>query len=509
MKSAGKLFSGVILIGSGAILGKGSEYISRIMVSRWLGPEMLGNLTLVFSIFVILTGMCVMELTAGTMHFGRQYTDQDDPEAVRRILVISLATSMFVSFCVSFWLLFFDGSNVIADAFNATNLQKYFLWVAVALPTAAVFHFYFNHLLAMHKRKMVIWIREIFCKGGRILGIVVIIFTVQSLEGLVGVYLLSVSLPGVLGVIYFFRTAGKPRISSQAATLTWRSAVGKMISYSWPLTISGIMLNVSRRFDILSVGFFLSSKELGLYSIAIINSAIFILFNYVLNEVFLPIASTLTGKGKREELASLYKVSVCWCAYIVLPIALILIVRASAFIEIVSGKEFIPAATAMQILTLGYMTVCLEGPLPAMILALELSRFVLIIRSVMIVSAVALNILLVPRYGLLGAATAMTITQVNVRLTRLFLLYHETGIHPFTKRLIFFLGTAGACMIVALFIMNSIARSSLYFIALELFVCMLVAFLVLWKIVGFSRQDLEIIRSCINHIKNVTGAYST
>ena len=449
-----------------------------------------------------------MELTSGTMHFSRQYTDREDPEAVRMILAIALAASMLIAVCLSLWLLFFNGSDVIAKAFNASNLQKYFCWVGVALPTAAIFQFYFNQLLAMHRRKMVIWTREILCKVGRIIGIAAVILSVKSLEGLVVVYVLSISLPGLLGLIYFIKEMIKPKIANRTSNLTWKSAARKMFTYSWPITISGVMLNVSSRFDILSVGFFLTAKELGLYSIAIINSTIFLLFNYVLNEVFLPVASTLMGKGKRDELAALYKSSVCWSTYIFFPIALIFIVRAPSFIKIVFGDEFIAASMAMQVLTAGYMTVCIEGPLPAMILAMELSWFVLIIRSVMIASTIGLNLLLVPRYGLLGAAVAMTITQLNVRFTRLFLLYRKTGIHPFSKRLFFFILTAGAFMFVTLVIMNSITTPSISTFAFELSLCMLITIFVLWKIIGFSAQDLEVIGSCIRYVKKFNRLFN-
>jgi O-antigen/teichoic acid export membrane protein len=483
VKTAGSLFSGLLIIGSGAMMGRGSEYFSRLIVGRWLGPAILGNVTLVFTIFSLFVSICILELTSATMHFARRYTDQGNRNAVRYILCLALAISTTMSLCMSIWLLFMEGGEQVAEIFGVLHL-------------AIVFHFFYNHLLALHHRRQVVWFREIVSKVGRILGIVFVVAFIPSLGGLTSVYLMSLALPGVWGTVYFVK---KIFLQSQEANEevkpSWQPTAKTLITYSWPLTISGLVLSVSSRFDIFSVGYFLSQEDLGLYSVAIINSTIFLLSNYVLNEVFLPIASTLTVKNKRDEIASLYKASVRWSFYLLLPIAILLLVRGPTFLSVVFGRPFVGAASAMRILIIGYVLTTVQGPWPAMILSHELSWFALVIRSVLMSSMIIFNLLLVPRFGLLGAAGAMTLTHIIVCSVRIYLLNHKTGIHPFSRRLFVFIGAGGGGMMTILLLLTPITSNSLYGFLVDCLVCASLTLFVIWKMGGFHEDDRAILES--------------
>jgi O-antigen/teichoic acid export membrane protein len=506
MKIAGKLFSGLILIGGGTVVGKLSEYAARFMVARWFGPEILGNLTLIFSLFTQLITVCILDLTSGTMHFARQYTDQGNHEAVRRYLLLSLGISLTASLGVSFWLLQ-GGALKLAKLFDTLQLIKYFRWMALALPAAVVYHFFFNHLLAMHQRMQVVFVRELFAKASRILGLAAVILLIPSLGGVISVYLLSLALPGICGIVYFLNLFRRIERSPGKVTPSWRATTKTIFRYSWALSLSGLLLSVAARFDIFSVSYYLSQESLGLYSIAIMNAAILMLFYYSLNEIFLPIASSLTGEGKKEEIAALYKVAVRWLYYFLLPLTVLLVVRAHYFLNLVFGKTFTAAAPAMQILILGYAISCLQGPWPAMVLAHSLTWFTLVGRSIIVAGTVILNLLLVPRFGLLGAAVAMATVQIIESFTGLLLLNMKTGIHPFSKRLVKFLVAGGGGMVLLLWLSGGIGPVSVSRFILEFLACTLVGFLVIWKIVGFSEADREIFKLLADYKKKYLLGY--
>ena len=499
MQNAGRMFSGFLVIGTGMALGKSSEYICRFLIGRFLGPETLGNVTLIFAVLQLLVSLCLLELTSASMHYGCRYVDAARYGDLKRLLFSVISMSTVISLFVSVWL-YIGGADSIAIFFNVPNLSLYFKWIALVLIPAVIFNFFFNHLLAMHKRKKVVWVRELLQKGSRVLGLVLIILFAPSLKAVVGVYFLSLALPGVLGILYFIKMLNKDEKNAEnIRSSSWRDTLNTIIKYSWPLTLSGLLLSLSSRFDVFSVGYFLSVSELGLYSIAILNSTIFVIAGYMVNEVFLPIGSSLTGQGNKKELALLYKTAVRWSFYVLYPLAILLIARAGTFLKFAFGSGYVDASVAMQILMAGYMVTIIEGPWGAMVLAQELTSLTLIVRPVLVGITILSNILLVPAFGLIGAACAMALSKITVTALRLYLLKKKANIHPLSRELIIFIGFGGSAMVAALWLLTPVTAHLFCGLLIDFCVLVVIAGLVVWKVVGLSESDRAALEVCLKY----------
>ena len=96
------------------------------------------------------------------------------------------------------------------------------------------------------------------------------------------------------------------------------------------------------------------------------------------------------------------------------------------------GEKYISAAPALQILAIGFMFHTLLGLNGLSLVIAGESRFISLSTFIASVLNVVLNALLIPDYGMIGAATATSVSYfIGNALTSL-RLYQKTRIHPFS-----------------------------------------------------------------------------
>jgi stage V sporulation protein B len=164
--------------------------------------------------------------------------------------------------------------------------------------------------------------------------------------------------------------------------------------------------------DILLLGYFLSVDEVGIYSTASPTSRLVMAFSTALYAVMLPSVSETVAKRDatqlREYIRYAYKLSIA----ILLPVTLVSVILSEPIITTIFGARYAAAAAPFEILVVG--TAFLG------IFTLNSSIFQGVGRpgipmAVLISTAVldaVLNLILIPKFGIIGAAAASTLSFV-------------------------------------------------------------------------------------------------
>ncbi|NJE62098.1 flippase [Thermococcus sp. 21S7] len=210
------------------------------------------------------------------------------------------------------------------------------------------------------------------------------------------------------------------------------SKLGKeLIKFSIPLMLTGIAGFVMTWTDTLMLGYYLGSDVVGLYNGAAPIAKLLPVFLNSAGLIFPPLATVLYAHGKIDELNRVYQILTKWIFLATFPLFALIFLFPEATINLFFGPKYLSAAPVLQILALGFMFHTLLGLNGWSLIVIKESNFIMYSTLLSAGINVALNALLIPRYGIEGAAIATTASYFVTNVLNSLRLYQKTRIHPF------------------------------------------------------------------------------
>ncbi len=162
------------------------------------------------------------------------------------------------------------------------------------------------------------------------------------------------------------------------------------------------------RADSILVRGFLGNAALGFYGLAYRYLEYFALLPSSLVQIAFPIFAQNKNIGKKHMVALTSLMAIFGAVF-----ALFLAFIAPALITTFHGSAYQPAIIVMQVLSLTLLFMFINAPLATFVQSSDLVKKFLPFGVANTVLNVALNIFLIPIWGLTGAATAMLITEIT------------------------------------------------------------------------------------------------
>ena len=136
------------------------------------------------------------------------------------------------------------------------------------------------------------------------------------------------------------------------------------------------------------------------------------------------------------DLRRSYTIVAKWLAFITMPIFLVLCLYPEYVLNFLFGSAYIDAAPALRILSIGFILEALSGPNVATLIALGESRFIMWATLAAAAINVVLNIVLIPLWGIVGAAIASAVSLTLFGAIKSVKLYASYRIQPLSKNLL-------------------------------------------------------------------------
>lgn len=281
------------------------------------------------------------------------------------------------------------------------------------------------------------------------------------------VYWLSVPLLLVLGASIFIRkNLDLTNISHHTPSVT---SVRELWRFSWPLAGGLAIFLFLRNLDILMIGYFMDETSVGYYrSIQPLQQiSTFILGSFTF--IFLPLATKYYDRGMKEELNHLYNASTKWILLATTPPVLLFSFFSSDIIRIVYGEAYLSAATALSVLVGGLLIRAVTGLNGDVVQAIDQPRIELYSAAVGLCFNFIFNILLIPVFGIVGAAFSTVMGYAVYNIVETGAIYRETGITPFALSNIKpIIPTAGFAASLALLTQNQLSIPEMVLVGLSL-----------------------------------------
>ncbi|WP_435078463.1 flippase [Halococcus sp. AFM35] len=181
----------------------------------------------------------------------------------------------------------------------------------------------------------------------------------------------------------------------------------RYLRYSIPLAVSIIAGNLSSRADRILIGYFLGASAVGIYSIVYQFATVLGLLAQPITTAYFPEFSRLIEEGRTDECLAYLEAGIRYFTTIGLPAIAGLYLVGPEIIESLSTEATGEASiTILPIIASGIFLFGLDEIYGIIFIASERTEILTFTRGVAAISNVILNLIMIPQFGILGAAIA-------------------------------------------------------------------------------------------------------
>jgi O-antigen/teichoic acid export membrane protein len=177
---------------------------------------------------------------------------------------------------------------------------------------------------------------------------------------------------------------------------------------------------------------FLGPRDVGIYAV---STAIVVYVAIVLqsvNQIFSPTIAELHSSGQHALLGRLFQTLTKWIIGLSLPVASVVIAFAHPIMSMF-GHDFEAGWPILIVGALGQLVSCSVGSVGFLLLMSGNQNRLIRVQMVMTVVMVGLSMLLIPLWGIFGAAVAAAVTTAGTNLWNLQQVRSALGISPYNR----------------------------------------------------------------------------
>jgi O-antigen/teichoic acid export membrane protein len=405
-------------------VNQAAVFMLTLFLARYLGDAEVGQYAQATAFLALLSLLALSGLRAGLTKFVATHLVDGEPGAVRGTLRLGLGLTVAGGVLLGALLAGFAGP--IAGVFNDPGLVTGLRSVGLTLPAAVLLEAALAATQGWRTQKPYALIGYVYEPSARLL------LTVPLVLAGLGVNAAFVAMPisiwtAMIAALIWLRVMVR-RLPPQPVTYQPR-ALFSFSSISWvaALATSGLIWA-----DTLLLGLFSDSAQVGIYNVStrLVMLAAFVMAP--INAAFQPYIAHLFHQGQTRDLEQLYRTTTSWIVRLSLPAFIALLVFPQRMLELF-GPQFVVGASVTMILALGKLVDAATGPCGLMLNMSGLVRVNMIYNVVALVLNVALNLVLIPRYGINGAAVAWALSLSVVNAARVEQVHRSLGVLPFGR----------------------------------------------------------------------------
>jgi len=389
-----KFIKDVVIIGFTQILMNVTSFVLLPVITKTLGVYDYGIWS---QLSVTVSLLTILSLLALSLAFVRFFSSKTDKKEISKgffsifffIVLLSLViVSILIVFSKSISLFLFK-TSIYSTLIQITS----FLIVLHALYTIVLFYF------RIYRQMLVYSGLILFATVGQMaLTIFMLVFLGYGIYGIVFSALFSYFVPLVIALGIIIKQVG--------FSLPSFSDMSKYLLFSLPLAPNSLMYWITDASDRYIVGFFLGTVSVGVYSAAYGIGNLVYLFVWPLQMILFPQLSKLYDNGEMGEVKTYISYSLKFFLLISVPSVVGLTVLAEQILVLLTTIDFIKGSTVIPLIALSALFAGIYQIIMNITIICKKTKYNFWIQVFSALSNIALNIILIPLIGIIGAAIA-------------------------------------------------------------------------------------------------------
>ncbi len=414
-------------------------------LSRVLGATNFGKFSFSHSIVAYFLLFAMLGINTYAVREGA--SKRDNPQEIltfsKEITTINLY-SVLLSFGVLLLVVFLGGF--------ASDYQKLLLILSCLLPLTFVGRDWIN---VVYEDYLYTTVRYLIVQ---VLGVLLIFLLVKTQADYI-IYTAIYALTSTLGyVINFFYTRRYVKFR-----LTRKTNIKKHLVPILILFVAQLAATIYIESDITMLGLYCTEQEVGIYSIA---SKVYSLIKAVINAITAVVIPRIVyhlSKGERDNSDNLLNKLFLTLFTIIFPLAVGICIFNYDVLLLIGGGEYVSGGQALIVLTITLPIAVFSGYFcNAVLVPAKKEKAFMWITVISATSNILLNLIMIPFFGILGAAITTLISEIVVVILSCIISRKSLRLKMNIKDIIaVFVGlffVAGICIVIRQFVANSILR---------------------------------------------------
>lgn len=428
-------------------LGIALGYVNVVLLFPvFLSPEEFGLTRVILAIVTVASQFALLGAGNSIIRFFPEFKDPDSGH--KGLLGLGMTVAM-IGFILSAAILLIFKPAIVAHYSEKSPLISEYFWIVIPfLGFEVLFQVFRSYSRALLHAVINISLKEVLI---RILTLAMLIIYHQgwlTFDQFIGVFVGQYVLITLLLMAYLIGI-GELKISLNRVGLS-KDLRNRMVNYSLFTILAGTSALFVMNIDVLMIQHIVGLDAVAFYAVAFYVVSVINVPRNAINNIALPIISAAWKDQKTDEIQSIYRKS----SVNQLAIGLLL------FIGIWANHEWL-FALLPEVYSDGKWVLFWIGIARLIDVSFGVNGGILAITDLyrwetwfglgLVVASIVLNLILIPMYGIVGAAIATGLSLVLVNLSRYILIKIKLGIGPFTGKTIVILAIgAGAYFISTL-----------------------------------------------------------
>jgi O-antigen/teichoic acid export membrane protein len=384
-------------------------FIITILLARYLGADDLGLYRMTSTIYGIAMLVAAIGIPATMIKYVAEY--KNDRTKINQIVSSGVITSLFLG--IGFIALFYVSSGLFAEIFNMPELSGLLKILSPVFPFALVGGALLGLLNGLREMKK-------YAVASIIQSVLMVIVTVALIYygfgvtgAVIGIVLSSVG--NCLFLIFVSRKYFEITLEEYIPTTK------KTLRFGAQIFGANAINMINYQADILLIGYFLTATDVGYYAVAVGLSRFFWIIPQAIQTISYPATSEYWSNNNHSALQTMIDKGMKYTACILLPIGLGVGFFAKDIVTLIFGDSFVHSVLPLQILIIGTVILGIFKSIGGSLSGVGRPDLSFKAHIVGAITNVILNVLLIPYFGISGAAIATLVSFLIITTLALYL----------------------------------------------------------------------------------------
>jgi O-antigen/teichoic acid export membrane protein len=380
---------------------------SQVLIVRYLTQSEFGAFAYALSIVTLAQAIVTFGLDRAVTRFIPIYEERGERGKALGTLLLVASTVLSLGLAV---LLIAIGFQAVGGAINSPLASSLVVILIVLAPIQALDSIMIGMFAVYAKPRAIFFRKYVLEPALRLIVVLALIGFGQGVRTLAIGYVVA----GAIGVLAYsailVRLLRQTGFFSRASFASISLPVREVFAFTIPILTSDLVYLAMNTSDAVLLGRFGSLGDVAAFKVvqpaARLNQLVFTSFSLL----FTPVAARLFARRDRAGMDQLYWTTALWIAVLTFPIFVLLTSLGTPLTGLVYGERYQSSGTYLTLLSLGYYANAALGFNGLTLKVVGRVKYIVGINIAAAIGNVALNLLLIPAFGALGAAIGTTTT---------------------------------------------------------------------------------------------------
>jgi O-antigen/teichoic acid export membrane protein len=458
-----------------------------VLLARLLGAEQLGLCNLALSAATIAAGLASLGLPSAMVRYVALYVSRRDTAGLWGTIQMGLGVTTVASVLIGIGL-FALADPIAEQLFHAPRLSPLLQVISLAVPFLTLSSILAAATRGFKKMQYTAISQNIFQPAIRLI-LVIALAVIAGLNAKRALATFNVATVIAAVALAYYLNKLFP-LKRPLRTARWET--GEMLRFALPVYLSSLIGIFGGNLQTMLLGALSTVFNVGIFAAASQINILGQMFHGSIVTASSPIVSELYDRQEKEPMKRFYQTVTKWTFALNLPLFLIVLLFPVPILSIF-GQSFVGGAVALSVLAWANLVNTGTGICGVILDMTGNTSLKLANSAITFVLTLGLNVLLIPRWGLMGAATASLAATTIINLLRLLEVFILFRLHPYNLSFIKPIAAGLVALAVAWGMRSLIPpETSLIYAAIDMIV-LLAVYTGTILLLGLSQEDRAVL----------------